>query len=776
MTTPLTNTCYTIAPYRGKPTLFIDGVPSPCVMFNQTHDVSFAGSEEIHRKFAASGYDWYMLTTRGGAEGDYYTTDFWLDQDVFPEVTGAVAVANSLNRQAEMTLKYAPEARFWVRFNATPPRRWRERYPDHLLLNTLGQQFEDPSPASAVFLEQQDRFIENLVRYCERMPWGENVAGYVCYPMGEGTTQLSVYGFLFDYSPVMQAGFKDYLRRRYRTDAALQAAWQRADVTLATAAVPDEADFKQRGKTDYTQFKPFDITIERIAHRLHWPEPEETAAERDYCLYMRELTATSFSAMTAVIKRVAPNKLAGIDAFKQTMLGWPQHGLWAGDFQSISSVMHVVSGAFGMAELLDDPNLDVVATPHDYTKRGMGFGYEGEGIGDAVVAHGKLMLMEEDARTFSQPDLWRWDALKDMDEVRAGLWRNLGVCLTRGYNTYPMDVCGPSFFMDDGIQAVMAARREVQEASLHWQRREVPSLVMVVDDWSVLDEDFTNNYQELAILNQRLYGLSRCGVPFRLHLLEDLARDDFPTCHKVFYFPNLFRVTPERLALLREKVFRAGNVAIFGPASGLTDGATISATSAMALTGIPLELQRKEMFRRVTVNRFDHPLTRRLATCVDYGDSLVYGPLLIPQAHPEVTVLGSMRWPGAMEGAGLVVREFGRGAAGNGTPGARGAGDYAAIFSAAVPLPAALLRECARFSGTHVYGEADDLIFADACTLTVHAVYPGPRTIALPHPSTVWNLISREKVGEQLTELQLNIRPPQTDLFYLGENDPFWVR
>ena len=384
-----------------------------------------------------------------------------------------------------------------------------------------------------------------------------------------------------------------------------------------------------------------------------------------------------------------------------------------------------------------------------------------------------MMLMEEDQRTFAlNREEGRWNPLQRGKEIDAGFWRNLGASLTRGYNTYPMDVSGPSFFGHEEIQAVLEARRVVHEAATDWNRHEVPAIVMVVDDASVLDEDLTIGYQYLAVILQRMYGLSRCGVPFRLHLFEDLLRDDFPTCHKLFMFPNLFRATPERLALLQKKVLTNGNVAVFGPASGISNGKMLSADSATALTGIPLELIRKESPRLITIDRFTHPITRSFGTRIDYGDSYVYGPLLVPQVHPEVIRLGGIQWPVARDGAGLVIREFGRGAAGNGRSGPRGTGDYATIFSCAVPLPDVLLREFARYSGTHVYGESDDLIFADSCTLAVHAVRPGSHTINLPATTTVWDLINRRKLGDNLRQIKFTVDPPQTNIFYLGANDP----
>jgi len=718
------------------------GKPIPAFCYNYCGAMEWKGAREIISKFAANGCKVFMVPVRGGVENDYWTTPFWRDDGVFPDVTPEEA-EHYVGEMVHEVLRAAPDALLWIRFGSSPPKRWREKHPGDLLLNSFGKVYDEASLASDSYNEQLGRFIENTVRFCERQPWGERVIGYLVYPLGEGTTQLTCDGYLFDRSPAMQAGFRAFLRRNGRPEA----------------DVPDDRDFHERGKTRYGEVSTDGKKLERIPRRLHWPEPQETAVERDYCLYMRELTGRNFRTILSAVKRAAPNKLAGIDAFKQTLLGWPLVARWVGDYQTHGGAMHPVSGAFAMAELLDLPELDVVVTPHDYLHRGMGFGYEGEGIGDSVVAHGKLFFVEEDQRTFSLSEEGRWNYLKDMKEAKAGLWRNLGSSLSRGYNTYPMDVCGPSFFMDDGIQDVLVARRVVHEAAVNWPRREVPCIVMVVDDSSVIHEDFTIGYQYLAVIHQRLYGLSRCGVPFRLHLFEDLARDDFPSCHKVFLFPNLFHVTHDRLKLLREKVFRKGNVCIFGPASGITDGRRLSAESAIELTGIPLELVRKESPRFVTIDRFDHPITEGFASRLDYGDSLPYGPLLVPREDPEVRRLGGIQWPTARDGAGLVIREM---------------GGWTSVFTCAVPLPAPLLRELARYSGTHIYSESDDdLVFADSCTLAVHSVRPGRRAIKLPKPSTVWDLIARRKLGEGLGEIRIAVNPPQTRLYHLGRSNPF---
>jgi hypothetical protein len=781
MTTPI----YTVTSENGRMLLCIDGKPVPQHTYAYSYCNSFSqpGAKEILKKFVEHGCRTFVLCLKGGVDDDWGTTPFWTDDNVFPE--DALAVSGSQWQEtldmAQYLIDLAPDVRFWLRCNCSPPKRWIGKFQDELLLNAYGKRYTEPSLASDRYDVQVRDFLVNMVRQTEAQPWADRLIGYLVYPLGEGTTQLTCEGFLFDQSPVMLHGFRDFLRRRYVTEASLQAAWRQAGVTLATAPLPHDEDFRQRGRVQAGMMVALgQADYKSACHRLHWPEPFETAPERDYCQYMRELTERNFRTLLQAIKRAAPGKLAGLDGFKQTMLGWPLLARSAGDYTAYDGAMHAVSGAFAMAALLEWPELDAVATPHDYLHRGMGFGYEGEGIGDSVILRKKMMLMEEDQRTHCRPEgPQRWNMLQSGTQVPAGLWRNFAAALSRAYDTYPMDLCGPSFFMGDDVQSVLGRRAEIQKAAGAWPRAEIPCIVMVLDDTSVLEEDFTIGYQNLAVIQQRQYGLARCGVPYRLHLFEDLGREDFPACHKVFLFPNLFRLTPERMTILRDKVFRDGNVAIFGPATGITDGVRLRADLVSEFLGIPLHLVRQESPRRVTVDRFDHPLTANLPRRIDYGDSYAYGPLLAPACaafpagpaqEPDVRRLGGIQWPSALDGPGLVIREFGRGAAGNGKPEPRDKNDYAVIFSAAVPLPAELLRAIAGYSGTHVYSDSDDdLIFADNCTLGIHSMRPGERTFRLPRPTAVWDLVENRKISDKTDKLTFHIEPPQTRLFYLGE-------
>jgi hypothetical protein len=267
-------------------------------------------------------------------------------------------------------------------------------------------------------------------------------------------------------------------------------------------------------------------------------------------------------------------------------------------------------------------------------------------------------------------------------------------------------------------------------------------------------------------------GLARCGVPYRIYLLEDLKLPNFPK-HRVFYFPNLFKCDDERLRLLKDVVFRDGNVVVWGPGSGISDGEKIGKDSASKLTGFDFELIPSNCQRRVLISDFAHIITKGLSADTVLGGPLAFGPELLPK---DGVMLGRAWTKQGRNYAGLAVKSFGKGARGEGgapTPPdplsgrGGGAGDYAAVFSTAAPLPADLWRGIARFAGAHVYCETSDVLMADSSVVALHTLKPGPRRIALPGTFNVRDVVTGERIGEGLEEIVFTLDEPGTRVFLL---------
>jgi hypothetical protein len=742
--------------------------------------------EDRIREFAESGVTIFHLRVPCGKQGratDFFDQSLWMGPDDYPADDSDYSYP--LDRQVAEILTYCPEARFYVNYAPHPPLTWIERYPDEVQTDELGRRFRWPSIASEQYLADLTTYLRHMTRYCERKPWGERIVGYLGLPYGEGTTPLTIAGKMFDCSPANEAAFTAWLTARYGSDAALQAAWQDPAVTLATARVPRDAEWLAKRAQGPATIGGQPLSPESVqsnanevgAGFFHWIEAENALREHDYCRFMRDACARWIQVMSATVKDAAAEmgraRIVGLDVLKQPLHGWTILSTFdgIGDAREFPNMLFF-SGSWDAAAMLDDPALDLVWNPADYTARTLGFGHESEGVTESMTVRGKIGMIENDARCYVGAGIQDQGAFRTPAEVKAGLRRNAGMVLSRGLHDYWCNV-GSSYFHDAAIQRVIA--NDIVPALARGQalphRETADAIAFVIDDESALHEDFTSGYQNLACILQRVRGLSHCGVPYRIYLLSDLRRAEMPD-YKVWLFPNLFQLDDARMALLREKVLRNGNLALFGPATGITDGRHLGAERASALLGVPMELHARSTTRHVVVQDFGHPITRELPANDVFGDSLAYGPTLAPGEwaveQAGATPLGHANACWFIHRTGLFINEFGQGAGGNGTPGARGADDYAVVWSLALPLPARLLRACARYAGCHVWCEEDDVVFASESILCLHSMKAGPRVVKLPRPMRVTDLCTGKPYkDEPVTSIRLRVTPPDTRLFGL---------
>lgn len=761
----------------GRPVILHDGQPVPQSAYCDY--IQRGDWEERIREFIDSGVKVFYLTPHGLESSAWWGSAE--DAEKLKETT-----LRSVNQQAEYILSLQPDALFYIRLMSTVPEWWGVQYPEEMQTDEAGKMYWDASLPSSRYLHDVAVFVDRLVTHCEGQSWGERIVGYLEASSGEGCMQLTFSDKLFDVSPANESAFIQWIGERYTTDADLQQAWGDPTVTRAQVRVPRDSAWQAKRKAAMSTLggqqappnnMPIDSMFTSFPGLFHWTEEENAAPEREYCRFIRAAFVHKFRWIARAIKaRVAAlgrKRLVGFDITKQPLLGWQIvlafNGMGAGpDFVNIL----LLSGSWDVAELLDDEQIDVIFTPADYHARTVGFSFEAEGVSDSMLLRGKTMIIENDARSYIGQGATEQGAPRNIKEVEAVLLRNAAMTLSRGIQSYWCNV-GSSYFHDAPIQHIIRKTAVLQDRLNTAPHRETQdAIAFIIDDESTLCEDFTSGYQSLSVVWQRIFGLSHCGLPYRIFLLSDMRKDTFPRYH-TYFFPNLFKVDDAVLELLRARVLRDGNLAIFGPATGITDGHHLGAGGANALLGIPLELQFRNPMRNVIVHDVaGHPLTRELPASLTYGDSLTYGPLLVPAGECAVeqgggVPLGHANICWALNRTGLFLKEFGRGTAGNGTDGGRDAGDYGVLWSIAMPLPASLLRAAARYAGSHIWCEEDDVIYASDSLVALHSVKSGLRTIKLPRACTVTDAISNTLVGQGMTEIPLTINAPETVIFTL---------
>ncbi|MHB9133894.1 MAG: hypothetical protein ACYDBB_22740 [Armatimonadota bacterium] len=737
--------------HLGRPMIFIDGVP------NALPTYSPIGFDPAWYKKQIPRFGPHKMGAYFVYPPSLFGTDVFWEGDLISNAPVAKDQAKAytlIDEQAEMMQASDPGAYYIVRFGLYEPESWRKLHQDQMFVTETGETLPCPSMASDLYWDAVVRYCVSVIECYEHRPWADRIIGYANFHRHEGTYEAAISGWVFDHSPLMTARWRAFLQAKYGTDERLRAAYHDNTLTFATMQVPKD---KLRQGT------------REVSRQLYWQAAKDNQPLRDYLELQRDLFHQRFRQISAAMHGAANRKVFFLhDALKQSMLGWdildffvPNHPK-----EFVEPELMSASGHMQVADLFTVPGCDGLITPHDYQARGVGGIFEPEGIVDSTVLRGKFFFCEMDTRTYTgirkgqQED---YGMARDLREFSAVTWRNLATSFTRGFNPYYMDLC-VDWFADAQMHPIIERQVQVIKESVNWPHQTVPGIAVILDDSAVLETNGAGNYMNEAVMWELKTSLARCGAPYRVYLLEDLQLPNFPK-HRVFYFPNLFKVDDARLALLREKVFRDGNVVVWGPGSGISDGTTVGVEHATRLTGFAFTSWPANHAHRALVMNYTHPITRGLPADTLLGGALAYGPVLFPTTG---TSLAGAWTKQGLNASGLAVLGMGKGARGAYTgKDPLGAGDYASVFAGAVPLPANLWRNLARYAGAHIYCNSNDILLADNTIVALHSVQSGEKVIALPGVFAVYDVITGKRVAQKATSIRFTLNAPDTRVFRL---------
>ena len=732
-----------IRDYNGRPTVFVNGQPQPLPGFNASSRPGIY--ERASEFFYAHKMGVYIIQSR--------VERFWQGADIHLDpLPSQLSGGWDVEEQAEAVLAGDPDAYLMVRFTPHPPESWKEAFPQELFITEEGvTEGRSASLASALFWGTMGRASAAIIAWTERQPWADRVIGYTNFQVTEGTHIPVDRGFLFDHNPQMVAEWRRFLRAKYTSEEQLRAAHDNPSATFATIDVPRD---RLRGLTP------------EVTDILYWQPAVGNQSLRDYLELQRDLWHCNFRHVSAAMDEVLQRKVIVLhDALKLSQQGWNLGAFFDADTSWSPAYPEVMAGSghMNVVELFDIPGCDGLMTPLDYQARGIGGVCQTEGIADSLVLRGGYYYGEMDQRTSPVGD-GEFGTPRNQEEFAAVSWRNFADAWTRGYNSYWFDI-GGGYYDSAQFHQTIGRQVEVIKESISWHHETVPGIAMILDDTAVLETNGAGNYMNDAIMWEQKLGLARCGVPYRVYLFDDLELDDFPD-HRVFYFPNLFRVDDRRLAILRERVMCNGHVVIWGPGSGISDGANLSTTASQQLTGFDMKLLEVNSQRRVAVTQYDHPAVSELPPGLVYGGSLAYGPLLFPQDGEELG-LAWTKW--MCNEVGLAIKEYGQGAGVGDTGQDRGSGDWASVFTVAAQLPAELWRSLARHAGAHVYCETNEVVMADCSVVALHSLKSGRKKLSLPGNYRVTDLVRGRQVEVTDGVLEFELQAPETAVFRLDE-------
>jgi len=701
-----------IRQHHGAPTLFINDQPHSGMSYMTYHP-----NRRYFSQFGQIGVHLYSFSATPTEAAYGLAPPCWVAPDRFDY--------SGFEERAQMLLEADPEAYFFPRLYLSSPRWWDAQHPDDLVTFDPGDgQFQPffhsppdkrvPSWASEAWRRDTALALRRFVEYVRSSPYAGRVVGY---HLASGTTEEWMMwganeGQWVDYSPVNAARFREWLRQKYDTEAALQGAWNDPNVTFATAALPTRAE---RERTFLGSFR----------------DPQREQQVIDFYEYNSDLVAETIAYLARAVKEATQGKsLVGV--------------FYGYVLQLCGEQRLQNAGHLALRKVWNCPDVDFLTSPTSYAFRTPGTGYSHfMSLTDSIRLHGKLWFDENDIRTYlTGGAAGQWGRTDTYEETLRQERREFANVLCQAVGQWWFDM-GGGWYDDPRLLQDIAALNRIAEQSVDWDRSPVDEIAVVVDDTSLVYQQVGHPLSGPLLLTQ-LPELGRLGAPVGFYALDDLA--DIPP-KKLYLFLNAFAPTVAHRQAM-EQLKGGDRVLAWVYAPGLYRDGQIDVSAMEELTGIRLAMERQASKLDVVIGGEDD--TPAGLAGVRYGAGFEVAPTFLAD-DPQVDVWGTLA---ESERPGLVVRRF---------------ADWTSVYSAAPQLPTALLRHLARLAGVHLYladPRPHDVVYANRSLLALCVNEAGPRTLVLPQPGDVFDLFEdSQQIASGERELSVEMKQHETRLF-----------
>jgi hypothetical protein len=519
-----------------------------------------------------------------------FQVDIFLDHLWFPD--GSLKLDTAL-LQLRGVLAACRDAAVFFRLHVNTPRWWQARHPEESIIYSDAESIKDYtvgfgslidgdvsnvarfSLASEKWRYEASAIVSKLCKELAKTPEGNALVGIqvACGVYGE----WHYFGFIDhdpDLSQPMQTYFRNWLKKKYKTNEALCKAWGRNDITFETAEIPGS---KERNYTSYGVFR-------------------DPAKERNVIDY--------FEAQHLV---VAEDILHFCKVIKES---WPRPiitGSFYGYFYSLFG-REAAGGHLAIDTVMKSPYIDYLCGPQTYypLPNLTGDPYRSRGLLESLRLNGKLWLDEMDQQP---PLLNRSDSgyLASVDESIARLRRNIMYTATKGMGMW---------FYDFGLAGIYWEPEIVRPAP--WSRTrgwwEQPDLLKDISKLKAildrrLDEPYRSDADVLMIYDTRSFyalvsqsqkttitniltnwtalNVIKAGFVFDAVYLSDLDKVDFSQ-YKVVIFNNTFVLDDQLRKLITNKIMKDNREIIWFYAPGYSDDNKLDVNLMTEITGITL--------------------------------------------------------------------------------------------------------------------------------------------------------------------------------------------
>lgn len=462
--------------------------------------MSYLGESRNFREMADSGLEIFCLLAYLGDRGINSTSGIRPFRPSFWKGTGQYDFS-VIRDEFDELVRVKKDAKAIIRVHLDPPVWWERQNPSELCRLPSGESYR-VSFSSKKWRHDAGSALLALLDWIRASDYNSNLIGI--HVAGGGTEEWFFHykDHFYDESPARKADFQNWLRARYRQDAAaLRKAWDDPDASFETS-LPADISGTAKGST-----------IRKKGENCRLDDTFD---------YHGGLMAGHIAYFSRLVKEASQGRLL------------------TGAFYGYHLFVHDPRRGHGsLAELLRCPDLDYLSSPNDY-RRETGIDWLPMAAIRSVQLHGKLWLAENDTRT-SLTKLLRekaphivpdgdwydkgvWIGPEDLFTSQELIWKNAGRMLAYGYGGWWFDMWG-GWFSEEGIRsAFRATNRLYQEYVIDENNPENhvyrPEVAVVVDEKLQFYDD-TYGGVTGSLLGNR-YALGQAGTSFDVYLRSDL--------------------------------------------------------------------------------------------------------------------------------------------------------------------------------------------------------------------------------------------------------------
>lgn len=734
-----------IRPVGGTPTLFVNGQPQTLFynqfFYSRPHEEPFF---TYNRELAEQG-GFSVVTVSLSKDRDQW----WLGPSRYDWTR--------VDERIRATLHAAPTAAIILYAELNPPDWWVRSHENELVHFEAGipnaprhvgliDSLIAPSYASKTWRRNTARMLCELLAHVRDSDYGERVIGVTLVGGQDG--QWFHYGdhgasiphpftadnlketFIADYSPRMLEYFRDYLRRTYRSNKALQRAWNDPTVRFDTAQIPPirERLSAMPGQT------------------VFWdPKTERRLIDYAHCFY---------HVQSDVILELARAVKA---QFGERFMVGAYAAIACSDYANGMGIR----GRSELARLLASPDLDFLVSV-GYSQRFLGFPGNFTNLNGSMALHGKLLIEELDHRTFLAKEPHErvpvHGYVPTLAETVAMFRRDFCGVITRPVSAWYYDIFGGHYHHPE-LQRMFRQFHDIARRAIAAGNCARHEVAVIVDDRSYECQPLFDLCLNGNVVNFQRTHLGRMGAPYDLFLLSDLKRLDLRQ-YKCVIFLNTFLMTPEDRQVIRRKVCRDGRVVCWTFAPGYLDGRTKSPAHIADITGIEV-VPNPTGWRTKAVRVGDRitgtPYPYRMAP-YDPTPPAYYGTEGFAITDTRAQVIGEFT-----DGTGGAIAE-------------KKMRGWISVLNCSPHWDAALLQRALRQAGVHVYCEdTSDAIYACERFVGIHTSTGGRKTIHLPRVTDVYDVFAGKEVARQVAQFSAELPARETALFFLG-SEAEWSR